>query len=54
MFLNVVNFYAVFAFQDKFFGVWLRVLKIRNSTLEKRILFQKLILSYMRSNYIKF
>ncbi|KAK6250431.1 hypothetical protein SCA6_004436 [Theobroma cacao] len=29
--------------QDKIFGVWLRILKIRNSTLEKRILLQKLM-----------
>ncbi|XVF49388.1 hypothetical protein PTKIN_Ptkin04bG0007600 [Pterospermum kingtungense] len=29
--------------QDKLFGVWLRILKIRNSTLEKRIVLQKLI-----------
>ncbi|XVE56401.1 hypothetical protein DITRI_Ditri04bG0005900 [Diplodiscus trichospermus] len=29
--------------QDKLFGVWLRILKIRNSNLEKRILLQKLI-----------
>ncbi|GMI76626.1 QWRF domain containing 7 [Hibiscus trionum] len=28
--------------QDKLFGVWLRILKIRNSTLEKRILLHKL------------
>ncbi|KAK8583727.1 hypothetical protein V6N13_109122 [Hibiscus sabdariffa] len=28
--------------QDKLFGVWLRILKKRNSTLEKRILLQKL------------
>ncbi|XVF11210.1 hypothetical protein REPUB_Repub08aG0006400 [Reevesia pubescens] len=29
--------------QDKLFGVWLRILKLRNSILEKRILLQKLI-----------
>ncbi|XWS47681.1 hypothetical protein CRYUN_Cryun13aG0004900 [Craigia yunnanensis] len=29
--------------QDKLFGVWLRILKTRNSSLEKRILLQKLI-----------
>ncbi|XP_022716334.1 QWRF motif-containing protein 7-like [Durio zibethinus] len=29
--------------QDKLFGVWLRILKIRNSTVEKKILLQKLI-----------
>ncbi|KAE8710656.1 hypothetical protein F3Y22_tig00110319pilonHSYRG00071 [Hibiscus syriacus] len=28
--------------QDKLFGVWVRILKIRNSTLEKRILLEKL------------
>ncbi|XP_012446992.1 QWRF motif-containing protein 7 [Gossypium raimondii] len=36
---NAVNTDA----QDKLFGVWLRILKIRNSTLEKRIQLEKLI-----------